>query len=219
MAIDSDSDFDSISTTSTVPSEQKDEYPVEAILAETIARDGKGPLYLVKWEGYPITRATWEPAASFDDETTLLDWEVKKHGIESGLEPAFDMKNFQAQLKAVESAKAKRRARRKAKKKKQCGISTSSDEEKRGDRDDDDDDNSDAGISRKDKKGGKRRRFPNQNSGGEDSGLTSDDSLLRDIKVKEFNRKHKRLRKKARTRGSTSVRHWNRDQTNMLMLV
>src|SRR5947207_5964559 len=111
------SDSDTISITSTAPSEQKDEYPVEAILAETLTGDGKNPLYLVKWEGYPITRATWEPAASFDDETTLLDWETKKYRQDRGLEPAFDIKDFQAQLKAAESAKAKRKARRKAKKK------------------------------------------------------------------------------------------------------
>ncbi|KAH0553339.1 hypothetical protein GP486_006570 [Trichoglossum hirsutum] len=198
-----ESDSDSISTTSTVLSEQKDEYPVEAILAESVTRDGKSPLYLVKWEGYPITRATWEPTTSFDDKSALLDWETKKDRQERGLEPAFDMENFRTQLKAAESAKAERRARRKTKRKRR-GILTSSDEEKRGGADDDDNNDSDVGISRRDKRDDKKRRLPNQKSSEEDSGLTSDDSLMQDIRIKEFNRKHKRLRKKARIRGSRS---------------
>ena len=45
---------DSISTTSTVPSDVNEEYMVSCVLAEK-ERNGK-ILYLVAWEGYPIER-------------------------------------------------------------------------------------------------------------------------------------------------------------------
>ena len=62
-ARDDKSDEDSISLTSTILSEPKDEYPVEAILAE---EKFKGiTKYLVKWEGYPENRCTWETRSNF----------------------------------------------------------------------------------------------------------------------------------------------------------
>jgi hypothetical protein len=178
---------------------------------------------LVKWEDYPVTRATWEPAASFDDDSTLRDWGAKKYRQEKGLEPAFDIEDFKAQLRVVENAKAKRKARRKAKRKR-LGIPTSSDEGEHSQNDSDgtpirspgsknrnanpnggedvDDDGSDIGKSRKDKKGAKKQQSRDEES----DGLTSDDSLLRDIKLKESNKKRKRLRRKVKTRDSRSVR-------------
>ena len=229
MATDSDSD--TISLTSTVLSEQKDEYPVEAILAEREV-DGKQRRFLVMWEGYSDVRATWEPATSFDDESTFLEWEARKRRQNQCLEPAFDLEDWQARVDEIEREKLKRKARRKAKRK-QCGIRTSSDEvgsrpgdggiqddsdkapapttRRSGRRntyvgDDDDDGESDVDESNKDKKDRKKRRHSIQNSDQSDDGLT-DDSLLEDIKVQQFNIKHKRLRKKIRGRESTSVRN------------
>ena len=69
---------DSISVTSTVLSEQKDEYPVEAILAE---EKFKGiTKYLVKWEGYPEHQCTWETRSMFQDgeDSTFHEWETQK---------------------------------------------------------------------------------------------------------------------------------------------
>ncbi|KAI9774845.1 MAG: hypothetical protein M1840_000061 [Geoglossum simile] len=223
MATDTDSD--AISLTSTALSEQKDEYPVEAILAEKEV-DGKHPRFLVMWEGYSDVRATWEPATSFDDESTFLEWEAKKRRQSQGLEPAFDLEDWQARVDAIEREKLKRKARRKAMRKR-LGIPTSPDEGEGRDGDDDkapapttnvrtsgrrntstedDDDESQSSVGElsRDKNDRKRRRHSDQNSDQSDGGLTSDDSLLEDIKVQEFNKKHKRLRKKKRTRGSTS---------------
>ncbi|KAH0542608.1 hypothetical protein FGG08_003016 [Glutinoglossum americanum] len=213
--MDTGSDSDTISITSTAPSEQKDEYPVEAILAETVG-DGRHPLYLVKWENYPITRATWEPASSFDDDSTLLDWKAKKDRQDKGFEPSFSIDEFQARIKEVENERARRKARRKAKRKRR-GIPTSSDEGKapvrksrpkkrstdlEEDEDEDGDgDESDVGEFRRDKRGSKKRHLSDEEGG---DGLTSDDSLMQDIKVKEFNKKHKKLRKKPRARESRS---------------
>ena len=50
---------DDISITSTVPSEPKDEYEVEVILAQRTFAVGE--MYLLKWVGYPYERCTWEP--------------------------------------------------------------------------------------------------------------------------------------------------------------
>lgn len=50
------SDSDSVSVTSTVPSEPRPEYPLEEILAEMEDDDGN-LYYLIKWENYPIQRS------------------------------------------------------------------------------------------------------------------------------------------------------------------
>ena len=46
-------------------------YEVETILRHR--KCGRGYQYLVKWTGYPITEATWEPEASFSDDGEQLD--------------------------------------------------------------------------------------------------------------------------------------------------
>jgi len=45
-------------------------YTVETILRHR--KRGRGYQYLVKWTGYPITEATWEPEASFSDDGDTL---------------------------------------------------------------------------------------------------------------------------------------------------
>lgn len=49
-------DTDSISITSTVPSDARVEYDVESILSEGFD-DDDGVKYLVKWAGYPLHRS------------------------------------------------------------------------------------------------------------------------------------------------------------------
>jgi len=39
-------------------------YEIETILKHR--RRGKGHQFLVKWKGYPITKATWQPSADFE---------------------------------------------------------------------------------------------------------------------------------------------------------
>ena len=46
-------------------------YEVENILRHR--KRGRGYQFLVKWTGYPITEATWEPEASFSDDGELLE--------------------------------------------------------------------------------------------------------------------------------------------------
>ena len=45
-------------------------YQVETILKHR--RRGRGYQYLIKWEGYPITEASWEPKSAFSNDGDLL---------------------------------------------------------------------------------------------------------------------------------------------------
>lgn len=107
-------DDDDISITSTAPSEQKDEYEVETILTE-LYFPGEGVKYLVKWEGYPIERSTWEPEESFLDPQTLRDWVKKKQAIERGELPEFVLEEWENRVQAFEDARDVRKRRRRAK--------------------------------------------------------------------------------------------------------
>lgn len=73
---ESESDDDSISISSTVVSEENPDetYIVENILAERYFSEEDRPRYLVKWEGYPIERCSWEPLEMFDDFNTINEW-------------------------------------------------------------------------------------------------------------------------------------------------
>ncbi|KAI9699422.1 MAG: hypothetical protein M1836_003033 [Candelina mexicana] len=111
------SEDDSISLNSTVGSEELDEYPVEAILAEQPAEDGHDGelLYLAKWDEYPLGRSSWEPITSFHQDT-LREWEDRKMRITRGYEKPFDVDKFEAAQLDIEQAQLDRRARRRAKK-------------------------------------------------------------------------------------------------------
>lgn len=107
-------DDDSISITSTAPSEPREEYAVDTVLA---ARETDGVTqYLVKWEGYPEERCTWEPATSFQSLDTLSDWDEKKLRIQQGLEVACDvddlLKRIDIWIKSSQDRKSRRRAKR-----------------------------------------------------------------------------------------------------------
>ena len=115
-ASDDDSIVDSVSITSTVLSEQKNEYPLEAILAE---RKFQGVTeYLVKWEGYPECRCTWETRSMFQDgeDSTFHEWEAQKMRISRGLIKPFDVPAFtnrvEVWLEGIEKRKLRRRAKR-----------------------------------------------------------------------------------------------------------
>lgn len=93
-----DSD-DSISITSTVFSEDDPDntYIVENILAERYFSEEERTKYLVKWEGYPIERASWEPIEMFDDKNTINEWKAMKQRQESGnSSPQFDWRQWDA---------------------------------------------------------------------------------------------------------------------------
>ena len=51
--------------------EGQEVYNVEAILKHR--KRGRGYQYFVKWEGYPITEASWELESSFSNDGDVLD--------------------------------------------------------------------------------------------------------------------------------------------------
>lgn len=108
------SDEDSISITSTAPSEPREEYAVEAIIAE---REVDGTMeYLVRWEGYPDERCTWEPESSFQSEVTLFEWKTQKMRVSRGLATQCDVEalldRVEKWITASENRKARRRTKR-----------------------------------------------------------------------------------------------------------
>ncbi|KAL1970396.1 hypothetical protein VTN77DRAFT_5557 [Rasamsonia byssochlamydoides] len=109
-----DDDDDSISLTSTVPSEPKSEYEVETIYDERELEEGMKE-YLVKWKGYPDVRCTWEPPEMFNNEETLRDWKKKRRAIQRGELPAFDREGWEDMVDAYWAAKDERKRRRRAK--------------------------------------------------------------------------------------------------------
>lgn len=107
-------DDDSLSISSTVPSEPRLEYPLEAILAE---RDIDGiKKYLVKWEGYPDERCTWETESNFQDDRTLREWGLQKLRISKGITEPYDVYALETRVEnwitETEARKARRRAKR-----------------------------------------------------------------------------------------------------------
>ena len=114
-ASDDDSNVDSVSITSTVLSEQKDEYPLEAILAEEKFQGVTK--YLVKWEGYPEYRCTWETRSMFKDgeDSTFHEWETQKMRVSRGLSKPFDVPAFKNRVEIWLEGIQKRKLRRQAK--------------------------------------------------------------------------------------------------------
>lgn len=109
-------DDDDISIPSTAISEQKDEYEIEGIVAERRV-DGMMQ-YLVRWEGYPLERSTWEAIEAFTNpKVTLADWGETKQKIARGEIEAVDVDALQQQVFKLEDEKEDRRRRRRAKRK------------------------------------------------------------------------------------------------------
>ncbi|KAI9762995.1 MAG: hypothetical protein M4579_000058 [Chaenotheca gracillima] len=200
-------DEDSISLTSTAPSEEREEYPLEEVLAESTTAEDV-PLYLVKWQDYPISRSTWEPVRSFVDGTTLKEWEEKKQRIENGEEEPFDLDAFDAELEALEQETNDRKTRRAAKRKrmrttqrrrlgKGRGRAKAKTNDKLGDFIDSNDDEEPP-------QSGKRDRAPKEKSKDPQEGDLpepgeSDDSFMNELREKHSK---KQQRKKGKRRES-----------------
>ncbi|MCJ1387232.1 hypothetical protein MMC18_000072 [Xylographa bjoerkii] len=106
-------DDSSLSVNSTVPSEQRDEYPLEGILAERITNGVTE--YLVKWDGYPDERCTWETESNFQNDTTIPEWEHKKMRIKRKLDKPYDVSALETKVEKWVAETNQRRARRRAK--------------------------------------------------------------------------------------------------------
>jgi len=107
-------DDDSVSVSSTVPSEPRSEYPLEAVLAEREVNGTKK--YLVKWEGYPDERCTWETESNFQDDRTLREWSLQKLRTRKGTDKPYDVSALETRVEKwiaqTEARKVRRRAKR-----------------------------------------------------------------------------------------------------------
>lgn len=112
---ENDSNDDSISITSTAVSEQRETYLLEGIWAE---RNNDGVMeYLVKWDGYPELRNTWETRESFQDEEdkTFKDWEEQKMRISRSYIKPFDVEAWEERWRTWQAATQKRKMHRRNK--------------------------------------------------------------------------------------------------------
>lgn len=120
-----DSDEDSIKTDTTDESDHSTDsnFNVEQILAEW--KNPKGvTVYLVKWEGYPLHRCTFEPREMFVGDATLTAWEARKRDAANGGEELFNVDEYHEAYERAEYEKELKHERRKAKRKKRrevCG--------------------------------------------------------------------------------------------------
>lgn len=120
-----DSETDSIATDSTAESDVRDEYEVERILDE--APDGR---YFVKWEGYKLSRCTWEPREHILGSDCLPEWERQKKRIAAGEAEKFNEDEYFKAYSQAHDEKMARRQRRNAKRQKRgLPIPTYSSEE------------------------------------------------------------------------------------------
>jgi hypothetical protein len=119
------SDAHSIDLNSTEESEVDEgkDYIVESILAEDQDVDGK-LFYLLKWEGYPFLKSTWEPAENIKGRAIFDEWEAQKERIVKGYAKEFDIEKFYQDLDLENEAKALRHGRR-IRKRKQLGLPSS----------------------------------------------------------------------------------------------
>jgi chromo domain-containing protein 1 len=108
-------DDDAISITSTVSEtyDSEQEFTVHRILAEKTQSGRK--IYLIRWEGYPIEKSTWEPKKNIQDDEILSLWKERKLRESKGLDEPFDISEFNALLARLAQEKAQRHRRRKAK--------------------------------------------------------------------------------------------------------
>ena len=109
------SDIDSISVTSTQPSDVEPEYAVEKVLSEERDKESGEMKYLVKWEGYPLHLSTWEPAEHLLSDQILSDWQRDKEAVASGVAQPSNMDLYWEVMEKYLDEKQERKDRRVAK--------------------------------------------------------------------------------------------------------
>lgn len=221
------SDNDTVSIMSTVPSEPREEYPLEGVLAERM--NGGIKEFLVKWEGYPDERCTWETESNFQDDDTLHHWQARKMRISRGLEKPYDVNALEARVEAWIAATESRKARRRIKRR-QLGLSTTSKATSEESSDEVEEVPHDASRrAQRSRQGGsvrvpeypgfivndetededhpqyndadiRSRGKPKSNNAAADSSdeALTDDSLMEDLHTKALNEQHKKLRRKTK---------------------
>ncbi|TKA24008.1 hypothetical protein B0A50_06899 [Salinomyces thailandicus] len=115
-----ESDEDSIGTDSTAESEHDEDesFNVERVLAYSADHEGSGtPAYLIKWEGYQLPFATWEPPDNIEDDRLIEQFEDDKRRAELGQNPDFfeQQPGFEQARAMMLKSKADRQRRRKEK--------------------------------------------------------------------------------------------------------
>ena len=130
-------DDDSLNTTSTPESDggYDKEYDVETILAEQMGTDGKMH-YLLKWEGYPLYRCTWERKDNIMTEILLRDWENDKRLAKQGKKILFDVDEFDLAVEQQLEAQERKKRLRHAKRRRRGEVLPSPSEAESDDRDD-----------------------------------------------------------------------------------
>ena len=104
---------DSISITSTVESEKKEDYEVECILAE---KKSKGAVkYLTAWKGYPETEHDWLPRENFSEGDAFSKWTATKKSVAKREQKPFDVKAWKQRCKAIKLETSSRKERRRIK--------------------------------------------------------------------------------------------------------
>lgn len=118
-----DSDTDSIDTDTTAESVHSEDtgFNVEQILQEDTNAQGV-KLYLVKWEGYPLHRASWEDRKQFESGLPLQQWEQRKRAAKQGGQPLFDVDLWHEAYERANDEKEDKARRRAAKRRRRSEV-------------------------------------------------------------------------------------------------
>lgn len=112
------SDNDSISLTSTIASAHSENefFEVKRILAEN--PNSNTATFLIQWEGYPVSRATWEPRKQIRHLRSVInEWRQTQKLEQSGAQESFDTAAWAAAREESEDERQSRKIRRAIKRK------------------------------------------------------------------------------------------------------
>ncbi|RKF65423.1 hypothetical protein GcC1_121002 [Golovinomyces cichoracearum] len=112
------SDNDSISLTSTILSAHSENelFEVKKILAEN--PESNTATFLIQWEGYPVSRATWEPRRQIRHLRPIIkEWRHRQKLEQSGILESFDTKAWATARDESEDERKSRKIRRAIKRK------------------------------------------------------------------------------------------------------